>query len=119
MKTRSPEDILVVTAPALFVVLWSSGFIGTKTGVIYAEPLTFLSLRMGSLVLLLGALVLLTRPKWPSASCLGHNVIAGLGVHGLYLGGVSIAIDRGLPAGLAALIVAMQPIFQTVKTTIR
>jgi len=110
MKTRSPEDILVVTAPALFVVLWSSGFIGTKTGVIYAEPLTFLSLRMGSLVLLLGALVLLTRPKWPSASCLGHNVIAGLGVHGLYLGGVSIAIDRGLPAGLAALIVAMQPI---------
>jgi drug/metabolite transporter (DMT)-like permease len=110
MKTRSPEDILVVTAPALFVVLWSSGFIGTKTGVIYAEPLTFLSLRMGSLVVLLGALVLLTRPKWPSASCLGHNVIAGLGVHGLYLGGVSIAIDRGLPAGLAALIVALQPI---------
>jgi drug/metabolite transporter (DMT)-like permease len=110
MKSRSPEDILVVTAPALFVVLWSSGFIGTKTGVTYAEPLTFLSLRMGSLVVLLGALVALTQPKWPSASCLGHNIVAGLGVHGLYLGGVSIAIDRGLPAGLAALIVALQPI---------
>lgn len=110
MKARSFEDILVMAAPALFVVLWSSGFIGTKTGVLYAEPLTFMSLRMGALVLLLGALVAVTRPKWPSAPCLWHNVVAGLGVHGLYLGGVSVAIDQGLPAGLAALIVALQPI---------
>jgi drug/metabolite transporter (DMT)-like permease len=110
MKPRSFEDILVVTAPALFVVLWSSGFIGTKTGVMHAEPMTFLSLRMSLLVLLLGALVVVMRPRWPSAQCVWHNVVAGLGVHGLYLGGVSIAIAQGLPAGLAALIVALQPI---------
>jgi drug/metabolite transporter (DMT)-like permease len=110
MKPRSFEDIVVVAAPAVFVVLWSSGFIGTKTGVLHAEPMTFLSLRMGLLVLLLGALVLVMRPHWPSAQCVWHNVVAGLGVHGLYLGGVSIAIAQGLPAGLAALIVALQPI---------
>ena len=110
MQNRSLEDWLVIAAPALFVVLWSSGFIGTKTGVLHAEPMTFLSIRMGSLVVLLAALVLATRPKWPDASCLWHNVVAGLGVHGLYLGGVSIAIAQGLPAGLAALIVALQPI---------
>ena len=110
MKPRSPEDIVVIAAPALFVVLWSSGFIGTKVGVLHAEPMTFLSLRMGLLVLLLGALVLLGRAVWPSRACILHNVVAGLCVHGLYLGGVSVAIDRGLPAGLAALIVALQPI---------
>ena len=110
MQKRSPEDLLVVAAPAVFVVLWSSGFIGTKTGVLHAEPMTFLSLRMGALVLLLGALVVATRPAWPSRVSLLHNVVAGLCVHGLYLGGVSVAIDQGLPAGLAALIVALQPI---------
>jgi drug/metabolite transporter (DMT)-like permease len=110
MQKRSPQDLLVLAAPFVFVVLWSSGFIGTKTGVLHAEPMTFLSLRMGALVLLLGALVLVTRPKWPSPDCLWHNVVAGLGVHGLYLGGVTIAMDQGLPAGLAALIVALQPI---------
>jgi drug/metabolite transporter (DMT)-like permease len=110
MQDRSPEDWLVISAPALFVVLWSSGFIGTKTGVLHADPMTFLSLRMGALVVLLGALVAVTRPKWPATPSLWHNVVAGLGVHGLYLGGVSVSIDQGLPAGLAALIVALQPI---------
>jgi drug/metabolite transporter (DMT)-like permease len=110
MQKRSAEDLLVLAAPAVFVVLWSSGFIGTKVGVLHAEPMTFLSLRMATLVLLLGALVLLARPIWPSRACILHNVVAGLCVHGLYLGGVSVSIDRGLPAGLAALIVALQPI---------
>ncbi len=110
MKLRSFEDVLIVTAPALFVVLWSSGFIGTKAGVLDAEPLTFLSVRMALVVLVLGALVLLMRPKWPSGVCILHNMIAGLCVHGLYLGGVSVSIFQGLPAGLSALIVALQPI---------
>jgi drug/metabolite transporter (DMT)-like permease len=110
MKPRSLEHLVVIAAPAVFVVLWSSGFIGTKAGVLDAEPMAFLSLRMGLLVLLLGALVLVTRPAWPSRACVLHNVVAGLCVHGLYLGGVSVAIDQGLAAGLAALIVALQPI---------
>ncbi len=110
MRPRSFEDAVIVVAPALFVVLWSSGFIGTKAGVLYAEPMTYLSLRMALVVLVLGVLVVVTRPLWPSGKCILHNVVAGLCVHGLYLGGVSVSIFQGLPAGLAALIVALQPI---------
>jgi drug/metabolite transporter (DMT)-like permease len=72
--------------------------------------MTYLSLRMVALVLMLGAMVAIARPAWPSPACALHNVVAGVGVHGLYLGGVFISIDHGLPAGLAALIVALQPI---------
>lgn len=110
MKPRSLEDVVVIAAPAVFVVLWSSGFIGSKAGLPYAEPMTYLSLRMGALVLILGLLVLVTRPPWPSRSVALHNVVAGLLVHGLYLGGVFVSIAQGLPAGLSALIVALQPI---------
>jgi drug/metabolite transporter (DMT)-like permease len=110
MKPRSLEYVAILAAPAVFVVLWSSGFIGSKAGLPYAEPMTYLSLRMVALVLMLGAMVAIARPAWPSSACALHNVVAGVGVHGLYLGGVFISIDHGLPAGLAALIVALQPI---------
>ncbi|MEX0753193.1 MAG: DMT family transporter [Xanthobacteraceae bacterium] len=110
MKSRSPEDLLVMAAPAVFVMLWSSGFIGSKAGLPYAEPMTFLSLRMVALVLLLVPILLLTRPPWPRGPAIWHNVLAGLLVHGLYLGGILISIDRGLPVGLAALVAALQPV---------
>ena len=110
MKPRSVEDVVVIAAPAVFVVLWSSGFIGSKAGLPYAEPMTYLSLRMTALVVLLGLLVVVTRAAWPSRTGVLHNVVAGLVVHGLYLGGVFVAITHGLPAGLAALVVALQPI---------
>jgi drug/metabolite transporter (DMT)-like permease len=116
MRPRSLEDAVIVVAPALFVVLWSSGFIGTKAGVLYAEPMTFLSIRMALVVLVLGVLVLVARPAWPSRACVWHNIVAGLCVHGLYLGGVSVSIFQGLPAGLAALIVALQPILTSTVT---
>ncbi len=110
MTNRSLENLLVVAAPAVFVVLWSSGFIGSKTGLPYAEPMTFLALRMIALVLFLVPVVLVTRPAWPSRAGIWHNVVAGTLVHALYLGGGFVSIDRGLPAGLAALVVALQPV---------
>jgi drug/metabolite transporter (DMT)-like permease len=51
-----------------------------------------------------------TWPVWPNPAGVGHSVVAGLLVHGLYLGGVFISIHYGLPAGLTALIVSLQPI---------
>jgi drug/metabolite transporter (DMT)-like permease len=107
---RSIEEAAVFAAPAVFVLLWSSGFIGAKLGLGYAEPLTYLSLRMIGVILLLGIIVALTRPKWPDALGVRHSVATGLMVHGLYLGGVFVAIGHGLPAGLAALIVSLQPL---------
>src|SRR5579872_769970 len=107
---RSIEESAVFAAPAVFVLLWSSGFIGAKFGLQYAEPLTYLALRMLSVLALLAVIIGATRPKWPDAAGVAHSVATGLMVHGLYLGGVFVAISNGLPAGLAALFVSLQPI---------
>ncbi len=107
---RSLEDFAVFAAPAVFVLLWASGFIGAKLGLGYAEPLTFLALRMITVVVLLAIVIAATRPKWPHANGLMHSAATGLMVHGLYLGGVFVAIENGLSAGLVALIVSLQPV---------
>jgi len=107
---RSTDDLIARAAPGLFVVLWASGFVGAKFGLPYAEPMTFLCIRMAAAAGLLAVLALATRPPWPTAGGFGHNIVAGLLVHGFYLGGVFIAISHGLPAGLAALVTGLQPI---------
>jgi drug/metabolite transporter (DMT)-like permease len=107
---RRLEQAAIWCAPAVFVVLWSTGFIGSKYGLPYAEPFTFLTLRMASVVAILGVVLLMTRPVWPSASGMGHSAVTGVLMHGLYLGGVFVAIDRGLPPALSALIVGLQPV---------
>lgn len=104
------ENLAIYAAPALFVVLWASGFVGAKFGMPYVEPLTFLTLRMGAVVFLLAILAFVTRPTWPDLAGFKHSIVAGLLVHGFYLGGVFISIDRRLPAGLSALVVSLQPV---------
>ena len=107
---RSLEDFAVFAAPGVFVVLWASGFIGAKFGLPYAEPMTFLSLRMAAAVGLLAVVIALTRPKWPDRAGFFHSAVAGSLVHGCYLGGVFAAIENGISAGLIALIVSLQPV---------
>ncbi len=97
-------------APAVFVVLWSSGFIGTKYALSGAEPLTFLTIRMVYVSVLLAMIVAVIRPAWPRGAEIGHSIVAGLLVHGFYLAGVSIGIYHSVPAGLSALIPGLQPI---------
>ena len=107
---RSIEKVAIFAAPGVFVLLWASGFIGAKFGLRNAEPLTFLALRMIAVVALVVPIILLTRPKWPGGAGLLHSAMTGLMVHGCYLGGVFVAIENGLPAGLAALVVSLQPV---------
>src|SRR5581483_4222253 len=107
---RSLEDFAIFAAPGVFVVLWASGFIGAKFGLPYAEPMTFLSLRMAAAVALLLVVIALTRPKWPDRMGLLHSIVAGSLVHGAYLGGVFASIENGISAGLIALIVSLQPV---------
>ena len=97
--------------PLLFVLLWSTGFIGAKFGLPYAQPLTFLSWRFIAVIILMLGLVLIMRAPWPSTrkSAL-HIGVTGLLVHGVYLGGVFMAIAHGLPSGIAALVVGLQPL---------
>ena len=100
----------IIAAPVLFVVLWSTGFVGARYGLPYIEPLTFLAVRMGFVVLVLGAIALISRVRWPDRTEIGHSLVAGALVHGLYLGGVFTAISHGVPAGISALIPGLQPI---------
>jgi drug/metabolite transporter (DMT)-like permease len=104
------DRIAIAAAPAAFVLLWSTGFIGAKFGLPYIEPLTFLAVRMVFVVLLLAGIVLVTQARWPDARETGHSIVTGLLVHGLYLGGVFVAIAQGVPAGISALIPGLQPI---------
>ena len=98
-------------APALFVVLWSTGFISAKFGLPYAGPLTYLLHRFVLVTTLMVAITLIARGNWPQRPITWlHLTAAGLMVHGLYLGGVFVAISRGMPAGTASMLVGMQPI---------
>ncbi|MBI2236420.1 MAG: DMT family transporter [Magnetospirillum sp.] len=100
--------------PAVFVLLWSTGFIGAKFGLPYAEPFTFLALRFALLLVILGIAVPALRAPWPSARLAAHLAVSGVLVHGVYLAGVFGAIHRGVPSGLTALIVGLQPLLTAV-----
>jgi drug/metabolite transporter (DMT)-like permease len=108
MPTYSVSALLM---PALFVVLWSTGFIGAKLGLPYVEPFTFLGVRMLLATGLLLLLALATAAPWPRRPLeVAHISVAGLLVHGVYLGGVFYAIALGMSAGVVAIIVAVQPL---------
>jgi drug/metabolite transporter (DMT)-like permease len=107
------ESIAARAAPAIFVVLWSTGFIGTKYALAGAEPMTFLTVRMILVVLLMGIIAVVWRPKWPDRIGAMHSAVAGLLVHGFYLGGTAVAIYHSVPAGLSALIPGLQPILMS------
>jgi drug/metabolite transporter (DMT)-like permease len=104
---------LMSAAPAMFVLLWSTGFIGAKYGLPYVEPFTFLSLRMAFVVVIHVLIVWVWKVRWPTATEARHSAITGLLVHGVYLGGVFLAIKQGVPAGLSALFPGLQPILMS------
>ncbi len=97
--------------PLLFVLLWSTGFIGARLGLPHAEPLTFLLWRYAAVLACMTLVAVVTRAPWPtSARAWFHIGFAGLLLHGVYLGGVFIAISKGLPAGVTSLVVGIQPL---------
>lgn len=113
MVTAAPAPSLVrdIGTPALFVLLWSTGFIGARLGLPHAEPLTFLALRYALAASLLVLVALAMKAPWPRTwREVGHYAVAGILVHGLYLGGVFVAIGLGVEAGVSALIVGLQPL---------
>jgi len=107
---RDFENLAARAAPAIFVLLWSTGFIATKYVLHNAEPLTYLAIRMALVVALMAVIVAIARPVWPNRAEIGHSIVAGILVHGIYLGGTAVAISLSIPAGLSALIPGLQPI---------
>jgi len=106
---RSGVLLGTIAAP-LFVVLWSTGFIGAKFGLPHAEPLTFLSIRFAIASAALALWSLAARSPWPSGVEAAHLSLVGVFLHGGYLGGVFVAIWLGLGAAVSALVVSMHPI---------
>lgn len=103
--------LLARIAPLLFVFLWSTGFLGAKFGLPHAAPLAFLLIRYGLVITLMASLAVALRAPWPRDGRQWFHIgVSGLLVHGLYLSGVFIAIGQGLPAGIASLVVGMQPL---------
>lgn len=101
----------ITAMPVVFVLLWSTGFIGAKLGLPYAEPFTFLFVRFVAVIAALTVAAIAFRAPWPANwSAVGHGAVVGVLVHAVYLGGVFAAISRGVPPAVAALIVGLQPL---------
>jgi len=102
---------LIRAMPAVFVLIWSTGFIVAKFGLPYAPPLTFLCIRYLSSIACFLAWIKLSRAAWPRGRAQWlHLAATGVLMHGGYLGGVWVAVKAGMGSGLAALIVCLQPV---------
>lgn len=105
--------MLLRLLPILFILLWSSAFVSAKFGLPHAGPFSFLLTRFVIVAALFGGMALALGRPWPRGRALAHLMLVGVLMHGFYLGGVFFAISRGMPAGLAALIVSVQPVLTT------
>lgn len=97
----------------MFVLLWSTGFVGAKYGLPDAEPFTFLALRLAIAAALLAGAAVVTRTRITRDQA-GRAAMSGLLLHATYLGGVFWAISRGTPAGVSAVVVSLQPVLVAV-----
>lgn len=113
-RPMSPRSTLALLAPPVFVALWATGFVGAKFGLPYAEPMTTLALRFGLAAAALAVWAALAGEfgPWRAGGVRVWGMAAAVGVliHGVYLGGVFTAIWLGAGAGLAALVVGLQPV---------
>ncbi len=104
-------NFLTKAAPVIFVLLWSTGFIGSKLGAPYIDPMVFLTVRFALVVPILFVMALLLAKSWPvTPAAILHCLVTGMLVHGIYLGGVFWAIKQGMPAGASSIIVGLQPV---------
>ena len=97
--------------PLLFVLIWSTGFVVARLIAPYTDPLTFLSYRYLASVLAFVGIAMAAGATWPSTpGAWARGLVAGVLLQGVYLGGVFWAVRHGLPAGIAALVVGLQPL---------
>ena len=98
-------------APALFVLLWSSGWIAPVYAARHSSAEVFLSVRFACAAACFILLSMVLRAPWPrNRRAIGHAVVSGALLHGVYLGGVWWAIFHGVPASISGVIAALQPL---------
>lgn len=114
MENHKPAPAWIAFAPATFVVLWATGFIVAKLSAGHVEPLTFLAIRFPIAGLLFAGFAFLQKAPWPSSNRAFHASVAGALLHGGYLGPIYWVVAHGMPAGVSALIVGLQPLMTTI-----
>lgn len=110
MPSTARHALLIRAIPFMFVFLWSTGFIGAKYALSFIEPFYLLFIRMLWTLAVFFVLALSLRVTWPSPRQAMQQMVTGFLVHGVYLGGVFAAIKAGLPAGITAIVVGIQPV---------
>ena len=111
MTSSGPDSTLIRAMPAVFVLIWSTGFIVAKFGLPYAPPLTFLVIRYLLSIVCFLIWIAMARAVWPrGARQWAHLGLTGILMHAGYLGGVWVAVKSGMGSGLTALIVGLQPV---------
>ena len=115
----SQQAALLRAMPAVFVLIWSTGFVVARYGMPHAPPMGFLAWRYALSVLAFGVWIALARPAWPrDRSQWLHLMVTGVLLHGGYLGGVWSAVKAGISAGTVALIVGLQPVLTAIWVSI-
>lgn len=105
---------LIAAAPVLFVLMWATGFVVARLSAPHADPLTFLTIRFPIAGVIFAAIALALRAPWPGPRQAFHAIVAGVFLHGAYLGPVYWAVAHGMPAGVSALIVGLQPLMTAI-----
>ena len=115
MRDRGGAASLIRWMPAVFVLIWATGFIVARYGMPYAPPFTFLLLRYVCSIACFAAWIAIARVRWPQTRPEWlHLAVTGVLMHGGYLGGVWAAVKAGMGSGLSALIVGIQPVLTAI-----
>ena len=105
------QSLLLRFAPAIFVVLWSTGWLAARAAMPYSEPLTFLTLRYVLAAVVLAAICSAMSVEWPrERKAIGHALISGVFLHAMYFAGVWWSVMHGLPVAISGVVSALQPI---------
>ena len=113
--SESQATAWVKAMPAVFVLIWSTGFIVARYGMPYAPPFTFLLWRYFFSILCFLPWIVLARVAWPKDSRQAlHLAVTGVLMHAGYLGGVWAAVKAGMGSGLSSLIVGIQPVLTAI-----
>ena len=110
MSSSARQQAFIKAMPAIFVLIWSTGFIVARFAMPHAPPMKFLALRYLLSVICFAAWALVARAALPTGRRqFAHLAVTGVLIQAGYLGGVWAAVKLGMGAGLAALLVGLQP----------
>ena len=115
MNSSESSSAWVRAMPAVFVLIWSTGFIVARYGMPHAPPFSFLAMRYGLSIFCFSIWIYVAKVKWPQTrqECF-HLGVTGILMHAGYLGGVWAAVKAGMGSGLSALIVGFQPVLTAI-----